>query len=169
MDDDKDFVSALGVPFLAHRLRRLSEQFLDGYGEWLPEVGVNVPPRALSLMLLVHRSGGIGVMEIASKLRLSHPLIIRLVRELESDGFLKTAADKTDARRRVITVTARGEKQVAAIKKATTVMGAAYQKLFDDIGVDVLGVVEHVEAANAATAFRDRLRQATKKSRKVDA
>lgn len=169
MRNDTDFITTLGLGFLAHRLRRITEQFLDDYGAWLPDVGVDVPPRSLSLLLLLHRNESLGVMEVAARLRLSHPLIIRLVRDLEGEGFVQTTEDPEDARRRVIRLTARGERQVTAIKKATTVMAAAYRELSDEIGVDLLEVVERIEAANSSRAFQVRLRARALRARKTTA
>src|SRR5579864_1177615 len=73
-----DFVESLGLPFFAHRLRRLSETLVEASGGWLREVGVAAPPKAVSTLLLIAAEGPSTVTEIATRLRLSHPLIVKL-------------------------------------------------------------------------------------------
>lgn len=161
MDDRKDFVVGLGRPFLAHRLRRLSELLLQGYGDWLPEAGVTSPPRALSTMLLLHRCGPAGVVEIAERLRLSHPLIIKLTAQLQGAGLVSEARDPADGRRRVIALTDLGQAEVRRIGEAAQLMERAFADLCDEAGVDLLAATEAFEAASAHESLPDRLRRVT--------
>ena len=157
--DDLDFVAHLGRPFLAHRLRRLGEMFLDGYRRWLPELGVRAPARSLSTLLLLE-AGPLGVTELAARLRLSHPLMIKLVASLEEGGFVSLVRDSADARRRPATLTPAGRKEVARIKRAIAILDASYAELSSEIGVDLIGVVERVEAVCLRDPFHERLRRA---------
>lgn len=156
-----DFVKAQGLPLLAHRLRRLSELFLDGYGDWLPDVGVTAPPRALSLLRLLDEEGPLGITFIADRLRLTHPLIIALVAALEEDGLVEIARDPGDGRRRMVGLSAEGRAQASAARQALAVMADAYRDLAAETGIDLMDAVERIERACAATSFELRLHQAT--------
>lgn len=154
-----DFVVGLGRPFLAHRLRRLSELFLQGYGEWLPEAGVSAPPRALSTMLLLHRCGPAGVVEIAERVRLTHPLIIKLIAQLQGRGLVSEARDPADGRRRVIALTDEGRAEARRIGEAVRLMDRAFADLCEETGLDLLAAAEAFEAASARESLSDRLRR----------
>jgi DNA-binding MarR family transcriptional regulator len=165
MDRDADFITELGLPFLAHRLRRMSEQFVDGYAAWLTEAGISAPARGLSTLLLLDREGPHSVTEIAGRIRLSHPLIIKLVRQLEGAGLVETTADPTDRRRRPIALTAAGREQAQRVEAASAVISAAYRELFSEIGVDLLSAATKIEAATAKEPFTARLRRLAAKTR----
>jgi len=157
---DIDFITELGRPFLAHRLRRLAELFVEGYGRWLPDLGVEAPPRTLSTFLLLEREGPLGITEVAARLRLSHPLVIKLVRGLETQGFVEALGDPGDGRRRLVALTVAGHGQAATIARAVRVLDRAYAGLIAEIGVDLVEACSRVEKACLDTSFEERLRRA---------
>ncbi|HEX8571711.1 MAG TPA: MarR family transcriptional regulator [Allosphingosinicella sp.] len=157
---DSDFITELGRPFLAHRLRRLAEAFVDGYGRWLPTLGIDAPPRSLSTLLLLEREGPLGVTEIAARLRLSHPLLIRLTRALEARGLTRAERDSGDGRRRLIALTEAGRAQAQALGGAIRVIDRAYEDLLRETGIDMMEGCARVEAACRALSFEERLERA---------
>ncbi|MBA3677951.1 MAG: MarR family transcriptional regulator [Sphingosinicella sp.] len=131
----------------------------DGYGEWLPEAHVKTPARGLSTMLLLEEHGPCGIMEISERVKLSHPLIIGLVKTLEHEKLVKVSDDPADGRRRIVKLTAKGRDQVNAIRLASETIAQAYRDLSDEIGVDLLATIERLEAAMRSRSFPDRLRE----------
>jgi DNA-binding MarR family transcriptional regulator len=155
---DEDFVARLGRPFTAHRLRRLVELFLEGYGGWLPEIGVTAPARTMSTLLLLE-TGPLGASEIAARLRFSHPLMINLLASLEKAGFVSLGRDPGDARRRPASLTAKGRSEVERVKQAVRILDSAYAELFAEIGADLEAIATRVEAACRREPFHHRLRR----------
>jgi DNA-binding MarR family transcriptional regulator len=155
----EDFVARLGRPFTAHRLRRLAELFLDGYADWLPELGVTAPARSLSTLLLLER-GPLGASELATRLRFSHPLMINLLASLERAGFVTLGRDSNDARRRPASLTASGRAEVERVKAAVRILDSAYADLFAEIGADLEAIATRVESACRRETFNQRLRRA---------
>ena len=160
MSSSPDFVTFLGRPFTAHRLRRLSELFVDGYEAWLPGFGVSVPARSLSTMLLLDREGPLGVTEIAARLRLSHPLLIRMVKVLEGRRFVAAAPDAADARRRPVSLTKAGGEEAERVAQALRILDRAYAELFAEVDADLVAIAARVEAACARESFAARLGRA---------
>jgi DNA-binding MarR family transcriptional regulator len=154
-----DFVESIGAPLFAHRLRRLSETLVDAVGAWLPEAGVSAPPKAGSTLLLLAAEGPMSVTEIASRLRLSHPLIVRLVRELEALGLTRTEQDPSDGRRRPVWLTQAGRAQAQRFRAITVTLAEVYARLFSDAGIDGLVLVERLEGALRYRDFGHRLRE----------
>lgn len=153
-----DFIHDLGLPFLAHRLRRTGETMADDCGQWLPEIGVKAPSRAGSTMLLLRRDGALGITEIADRVKLTHPLIIGLIAELEKLGLVKISRDAKDARRRIASLTKAGLADAERIHAATDRISTAYRDLFAEIGVDLLAALERVEVACKRKPISERLR-----------
>lgn len=152
-----DFVSELGLPFLAHRFRRLSELLLDGAADWMPATGYKAPARAGSTLLLLKRHGPLGITDIATRLKLTHPLIIKLTDRLLELGFVRQDSDPADGRRRLLSLTPEGMAEAARLEAAMQVIAAAYAEISGDVGVDLLALVEAIEAACAHEPMAVRL------------
>ena len=157
---EPDFIADSGVAFLAHRLRRASDLLVDGAGEWLAETGMTAPPRALSTLLLLKLEGPLAVTQIAERLRVSHPLMIKLLRGLEQQGLVRARRDRADARRRPISLTPKGRREAELAQAATQALAQAYGGLFDEMGLDLLDAVARLERACAERPFAQRLSEA---------
>jgi DNA-binding MarR family transcriptional regulator len=154
-----DFIRHQGPAFLAHLLRRLSDELVRGASEWYPEVDVTAPPRTTSTLLALAEHGPLGVTEIATLLRQSHPLVISWIRQLKAEGFVKSRADAHDGRRTVIALSAKGTAEVARLRKALIVMGDASRQLMDDAGPDLFAALWRMEQACRRTPFAQQLRE----------
>ena len=154
---DIDYITALGRPFVAHRLRRLSELLVDGYAAWLPRFGVTAPARSLSTLILLSRDGPQGVTELADKLQFSHPLLIKMAARLEELGLVDISRDPQDGRRRPIRLTPTGEAEAQRILDAVHVLDRAYEELFQEVNADMLAIVSAMETACNREDFSARL------------
>ena len=152
-----DFVESLGPAFFAHRLRRLSEALVEDCGAWMPRVGVTSPAKAASTLLLLRAKGPLSVTQIATHLKLSHPLIINLARELEGRDLVRIDQDLLDRRRRPVSLTDAGVVQADRIAEVNRLMARTYATLFADAGVDGLSAIEALERALAKTPLSTRL------------
>jgi DNA-binding MarR family transcriptional regulator len=152
-----DFVTALGPAFTAHRLRRLSDAFVESCGAWLAAQGIKAPPRAASTLRLLASEAPLAVTEIAAKLRLSHPFIIRILKELERLGLLEIARDAKDGRRRLVSLTRGGQREAERLERTAGPIAAAYASLFDDAGIDLPSALAALEAAHGRRNLAERL------------
>jgi DNA-binding MarR family transcriptional regulator len=78
------------------------------------------------------------VTSIAHRASVSAQAVGRLVRELEERGYLRTAADVNDARRRPIVLTARGRKLMQASFKILAEIENRLGDQVDDGAIDIL-------------------------------
>lgn len=152
-----DFIRAHGSPFLAHRLRRSSDRIVDQIGGVLAELGIDVPPRGASMLLLIDEHEKVGVMEISRRLRLSHPLIVRMARQFESLGLVTIETDPADARRRHLVPTAKAHREAATLRAFNTRLGAMFDELFAEIQSPLISVLDRLDAALDATPVAERL------------
>lgn len=155
---NEDFIRRQGPAFLAHLLRRLSDELVRGADAWSPEVGVTAPPRTTSTLLALDEQGPLGVVEIAKLLRQSHPLVITWIKQLQDHGLVKTKTDTGDRRRTVVALTAKGVIEVGLIRKALTRMGETSQALMDEAAPGLFDALWRMEQACRREPFADRLR-----------
>ena len=153
-----DFIRGKGPAFLAHLLRRISDELVRGASEWYPEAGVDAPPRTTSTLLALDEYGPLGVTEIASLLRQSHPLVITWIRQLDAAGFVRSRADAKDGRRTVVALTGKGKEEVVRLRDALVSMEAASRRLMDEAGPGVFEAVARMDDACRRTPFSTQLR-----------
>jgi MarR family transcriptional regulator, organic hydroperoxide resistance regulator len=153
-----DFIQRQGPAFLAHLLRRLSDELVRGASEWYPEAGISAPPRTASTLLALAGHGPLGVTEIANVLKQSHPLVISWIRQLKAQGLIRSSADAGDARRTVIALTARGRAEVARLRLGLAVMADASQQLMDTAAPGLFDALWRMEEACRDQPFSAQLR-----------
>ena len=153
----KDFIESHGRAFLAHRLRRSSDRIVEQVGAELVAMGLSIPPRGASMLLLIDGAGPIGVVEVSRRLRLSHPLIVRMARQFEELGLVTSEKDSHDSRRKQLVTTAKGHGEAETVRGFNTRVSAMFGELFGDIGCDVIEALDRLDAALAAVPIDRRL------------
>lgn len=161
-----DFVSALGPAFVAHRLRRLSDEIVDDISRAMAALEVIVPPRSVSTILLLAESGPLGPVDVARTLRLSHPLMVRALRTLEGLGLIQAVDDPADQRRRRVELTPLGRAEAARLVDFNRRLEAAMRDVLDEGTGDADVFLASLDAIAAAL---DRLRLSTRLELKEDA
>lgn len=153
-----DFVQAEGVFFLAHILRRLSDEIIEGCVSWYADMGLDVPPRTASILHLLYRRGPQAVTEMSSALRQSHPLAIQWIRQLTGLGLVETAKDQDDQRRTIVSLTAQGTVLAERLIGSHRTFEVAYAELAQDAGADPFDALWRLEGALRKRSMADRLR-----------
>lgn len=156
-----DFIESHGSAFLAHRLRRSSDRVVDQISGILLQLGLDVPPRGASMLLLIDEQQQIGVVEISRRLRLSHPLIVRMAREFQERGLIEINADPSDGRRRVLSPTDKARQEAAALRAFNANLNAMFDDVFADIGVSLISILDRFDAQLDALPIPVRLANLT--------
>jgi len=155
---NEDFIRRQGPAYLAHLLGRLSDELVRGADAWYPEVGVTAPPRTTSTLLALDEHGPLGITEISTLLRQSHPLVINWVKQLRDRRFVQTRTDAHDRRRTIVALTAKGVAETRHLRKALAWMGEASQALMDEAAPGLFDALWQMEQACRREAFAERLR-----------
>jgi len=154
-----DFIQQQGPAFLAHLLRRLADELVQGAADWYPSVGVTAPPRTISTLLALDEHGPLGVTELARLLQQSHPLVIVWIKELTRLSLVKSKDDPTDRRRTLVSLTAKGRNELVRVRKALVTMERASTELLQLAGNDSLQMLWALERNCRELPFLQRLQQ----------
>jgi DNA-binding MarR family transcriptional regulator len=114
----------------------------------------------VSTLLLLRQAGPIGITEIGFRLRLSHPMIIKLARALAAAGLVRDEADRDDQRRRLLALTDKGAEQAALAEQLLGEIGGMFETMFAEAGADLFDALERFEAAAARRPIAGRLEAA---------
>lgn len=164
MSEDGDGpIERFAPAFVGLLANRVSDLLVAQGGAYLSERGQPAPPRAMSTLLTL-RAGPRSVTEIASTLGVSHPAVIKIMRDLARRGLVERARDPNDARRKPWRLTGSGETAASETERFIAVAQRAYRRLFEEIGVDLHAALVEMEAALRRTGFDARLREAAREA-----
>jgi DNA-binding MarR family transcriptional regulator len=152
-----DYVKSKGAAALGTRLRRLSEkmdrEIHDVYGEH----HFRFEPRWFPIVSALADYGPLSVGDLAAMIGVSHPAISQLRVELVKASIVRSKADPTDARRRLVALTPSGQKRVTTLRPLWDAITQATQQLCREAAPDLLNRIDRVEAALDARSMRERI------------
>ena len=95
----------------------------------------------LSPLLLLKEQGPLSTSDIAKQLEDSHQLTTQRINALQNEGYIKSAQDKSDLRRRTNSLTAKGKREAAKIEVLAHQLEMAYESLFKEMDADLFRLV----------------------------
>ena len=80
------------------------------------EAGTDLSPSLTGALATIERHGPLTPSELATRERVQRPTVTRLVCRLEEEGLVTRAADPTDGRSALVSVTPAGRELLAAVR-----------------------------------------------------
>ncbi len=156
MDHPVDYSREAGGGALAARLRRLSERMdRDGTRIYATQ-DVHFEQRWYGLLNQLVLNGPMSIGEIAAALRITHVSVSQASRSLEAAGIVTSAAAPTDARRRELRLTAKGDELVAQLSPMWRAFNAVADELNAEAG-DIIPLLDRLDDALARKSLFDRV------------
>jgi DNA-binding MarR family transcriptional regulator len=118
-----------GILAIATRLQRLSDQLRKDGALIYKANGIDFEPKWFPVIYTLHLRSVLSVVEIANEIGYTHPSTISLLKELEKVKLIRSKKDKTDERKRLIQLTAKGQELIEQMKPVWEVMIAALTEL----------------------------------------
>ncbi|WP_295122174.1 MarR family winged helix-turn-helix transcriptional regulator [uncultured Chitinophaga sp.] len=110
------FYPSLGYLIFGTRLRRLSEYFLAEVNKVYEYEGIPFDASWFPVFYLLAEQPSLTLMEIATKLEVSHSAVSQLIAGLKKKGLVKTQKCEEDGRRQLVTFTVKGKALLATVK-----------------------------------------------------
>lgn len=127
-----DFLNELAELALGSRLKRMSERMLGSASGVYQEFGLNINPKWFTLMALLdvkdNKEQILTIVEASNLLGLSQPALSQFSRQLQNEKLIKITKDPYDSRKRILSLTPQGRKQ---IKKMKPIWEAVQQAAMD--------------------------------------
>jgi DNA-binding MarR family transcriptional regulator len=143
---------ALSGAFVSNKLLRLVETLADQGQVLLSSAGIDIPPRAISTVLMIGEIPDVAAADIATSLDQPHQVATQRIAALIELGLITRRPHATDSRRKVLVLTTRGRAQYQSMMVMLEKIRAAMDALFDEIGCDLAAkAVEAVAALQART------------------
>lgn len=130
-----DYFHAVGELGLGSRLKRLSDAFMSGSKRVYELAGYDFEPRWFPLFSLLLKDGPTTVSIAAEKLKITHPHVSQMAKELEKQKLVTWRVNPNDGRSRTM-----------ALSKKGIEFGEQIQPLWDDIRIAARTVVQDIDA-----------------------
>jgi DNA-binding MarR family transcriptional regulator len=140
-----DYIRNLGELVLDHRFRRMMDVLLKEADRIYRAVDLPFKAKWASTYRILLSEGPIGIMAIAERLRLTHPAVIGLTDEMITAGLVEAVRDDGDARRRLVRLSARGQRLAPRLNDAWKLLAKVQRERFRSAGCDIIGVLDEVE------------------------
>ncbi len=149
-----DFVNELGYLAIATRLKRISEAMVHSGRDMYKSLGMDIEPNWYLIFRLLQKYDQLSVMEMTAKLHFSHPSVISLVNKMEANGYLESAPDKKDSRKRQFRLSEKAHSNIPEFEKVWTAGTIGVEKLFTDNSF--LDQLESIEIQLSQSDFKER-------------
>ena len=156
MGQSPDYNRDAGGAALAARLRRLSERIdRDGTRLYAAQ-NIRFEQRWYGLLNQLVLNGPMSIGDIARTLRITHVSISQASRSLEAAGIIASAASTQDARRRVLSLTPKGQALVAQLSPLWLAFNSVAEELNAEAG-DLVKLLDRLDDALAQRSLFDRV------------
>ena len=152
-----DIISQLGPLAIGARMRRLTDIFSRDVAVIYKEHNLDFEAKYFVLFYLISERDGIGIMEIADELSLTHPAIIHLAKELEKKGYIKSVKSETDSRKRLLKLSPKGKAALPEFKKVWDKIQKLNTQLMKKQQNNLIKAIEEMEALLEEKSFYKRL------------
>lgn len=98
-------IDDLGTLAVAARLQRLADTIRRDGALVYKDHGIDFEPKWFPVVYVLNEKGPTSVVDLAEEVGIAHPSVIQLVKELEMKKLVKSAADKKDGRKRLLSLT----------------------------------------------------------------
>lgn len=120
-----------GILAISTRLQRLAEQLRKDGVLVYKASNIDFEPKWFPVIYTLHFKPLLSVVEIAAEIGYTHPSTISLLKELEKEKLIRSKKDKADERKRLITLTTKGQELIVRMKPVWEIMKAAAAEIAD--------------------------------------
>ncbi|WP_116107784.1 MarR family transcriptional regulator [Lewinella sp. IMCC34191] len=95
---EADALAEMGFNGVTARLKRLSDAFLYQTKEFYTGQGAGIEPNWHMIFVLLEEHDQLTVTEMAGRLGLSHPALVKLTKKMKRKGYIVSVQDREDKR-----------------------------------------------------------------------
>lgn len=161
----EDVVRELGFLSLGSRFRRLGERLQSDVQRLLDDLGTGVQSGHFPTLAALDRLGPLTIGDVAEAIGITQPGATRIIVQLAKAGMVKVQTAREDQRRRVASLTAKGQRLVDSSKRDLwPQIEKAVQAVCGDLNGPLLEQLTAIEAALDAMPLNRRVASKLRKS-----
>src|SRR5450432_243233 len=124
-----DFFKNAGKIAIGSRLRMLTEKITEDASLLYSAYHIDMEPKWFPVFYVLSQGGAQTITNIAREIGHSHPSVSKIIREMSTTGFVKEKKDKTDGRKNMVQLSAKGNEITIRIQDQYKDVGSAINEL----------------------------------------
>lgn len=140
-----NIINELGELAIGARMRRLYDVFSKDVMKIYNDHNLDFEAKYFTLFYLVSKRNGIGIMDAAEELSLTHPAIIHLAKDLEKKGYIESVKSPLDSRKRLLMLSRKGKAALPAFNEVWNKIDKLNKKLMRGQKNNLLKALEEME------------------------
>ncbi|HTF05725.1 MAG TPA: MarR family winged helix-turn-helix transcriptional regulator [Bacteroidia bacterium] len=152
-------IDDLGPLAVAARLQRLADIIRSDGAIVYQAHDIDFHPKWFPVVYVLHKKGPTSVVDLAAEVGIAHPSVIQLVKELEAKKLVKSSSDKTDGRRRLLSLTPAAVKLIKEMEPVWEKIRTAVTGLVDTENNLMKAMEETEERLKTETFYHRVMRQ----------
>ncbi|MCW5923026.1 MAG: MarR family transcriptional regulator [Saprospiraceae bacterium] len=154
MKHASNIIDAAGYLAISTRLQRLADNLRKDGAMIYQHFGIEFEPKFWPVVYTLSKKSPLGILDLATEIGYAHPSVIALVREMEQKKWIRSLKDKTDSRRRLLSLSPLALDLVAKMEPAWSVIEAALEEICEG-ATPLLKAISEVEARLEQERFLD--------------
>lgn len=114
------FFDTVGKFAVGSRLRFLTEKITEDATQIYQMYGIDMNPKWFPVFYVLSRGEAMTITAIAKEIGHSHPSVSKIISEMVEKGIVKEKKDKTDGRRNMVSLSAKGKEVTGKIEEQYT-------------------------------------------------
>ncbi|HNP23247.1 MAG TPA: MarR family winged helix-turn-helix transcriptional regulator [Panacibacter sp.] len=124
-----NFYQTVGYLFFGTRLKRLSEFYISDVNKIYKKHKISFDASWFPVFYILSKEGEVSIRRISNELYISHSAASQMVSSLQEKGYVKSKVSKEDARHKVVTFTAKGEKLKEKVQPVWDALQVAMEEI----------------------------------------
>ncbi|HMS34409.1 MAG TPA: helix-turn-helix domain-containing GNAT family N-acetyltransferase [Ignavibacteria bacterium] len=157
-----NIIKQLGHIAVGTRFRILTDRLMQDADKVYKSLGLEFEPRWFTVFYLINQQKQITISELAGQLGYSQPAVTQIVNSLIQKKIVKSIKGKDDSRKRVITITPKGEDLLLKLIPVWQDIENAVKELLSSTGYDVLHILGKLESELDSKSIHARVMEKVK-------
>ena len=157
-----NIIRQLGHIAVGTRFRILTDRLMLDADKVYRSLGLEFEPRWFTVFYLINQKKQITISELAEQLGYSQPAVTQIVNSLIIKKIIKSVKAKDDSRKKVITITAKGEELLLKLIPVWQDIENAVKELLSSTGYDVLHILGKLESELDSKSIHTRVMEKIK-------
>lgn len=157
-----NIIKQLGHIAVGTRFRILTDRLMLDADKVYRSLGLEFEPRWFTVFYLINQKKQITITELAEQLGYSQPAVTQIVNSLSKKKIVKSVKGKDDSRKKVITITPKGEELLLKLIPVWQDIENAVKELLSSTGYDVLHILGKLESELDNKSIHERVMEKIK-------
>lgn len=140
-----NFFDTVGKMALGSRLRLLTEKITEDASHIYDLYDIDLQPKWFPVFYVLSKGETKTITAIAKEIGHSHPSVSKIIREMSKKGFVKEKKDKSDGRRNMVSLSAKGKEVTEKIEDQYADVNSAIEEISASTRNDLWKAIEEWE------------------------